>query len=233
MRAPLHKLLLIAAAWALMPVPAYAESVIFSDDFNRSSSYDVGNNWIEYETFQSEVYIATIDRPPDDHVLVLDDNGSLPSGDAGVAQLGLSTVGDVGVTLSFEYRGVNTDQTSNPFGCSPFATCGPDFLTVEWKPHTATDWIALATFILVVDDWETSGALVLGSQASNTLIDIRIWARILDPPPNDDELALIDNVVLSGTPTAVPLPAALPLFAGGLGLMGWIARRKRRQAAHA
>ena len=27
----------------------------------------------------------------------------------------------------------------------------------------------------------------------------------------------------------VPLPAALPLFAGGLGLMGWMARRKRKQ----
>lgn len=32
--------------------------------------------------------------------------------------------------------------------------------------------------------------------------------------------------------TAVPLPAALPLFAGGLGLLGWMARRRRRQAAH-
>ena len=28
---------------------------------------------------------------------------------------------------------------------------------------------------------------------------------------------------------AVPLPAALPLFAGGLGLMGWMARRRRGQ----
>jgi hypothetical protein len=30
--------------------------------------------------------------------------------------------------------------------------------------------------------------------------------------------------------TATPLPAALPLFAGGLGLMGWLARRRRRQS---
>jgi hypothetical protein len=34
-------------------------------------------------------------------------------------------------------------------------------------------------------------------------------------------------------PEPVPLPAALPLFAGGLGLLGWMARRKRGQAAHA
>jgi choice-of-anchor C domain-containing protein len=32
---------------------------------------------------------------------------------------------------------------------------------------------------------------------------------------------------------AVPLPAALPLFGGGLGLLGWMARRRRRQVAHA
>ena len=33
--------------------------------------------------------------------------------------------------------------------------------------------------------------------------------------------------------TPVPIPAALPLFAGGLGLMGWMARRRRGQGADA
>lgn len=33
--------------------------------------------------------------------------------------------------------------------------------------------------------------------------------------------------------TVVPIPAALPLFAGGLGLLAWMARRRRSQAAHA
>lgn len=38
---------------------------------------------------------------------------------------------------------------------------------------------------------------------------------------------------LLGEPSsaAVPLPASLPLFASGLGLMGWLARRKKRKAA--
>ena len=39
----------------------------------------------------------------------------------------------------------------------------------------------------------------------------------------------LDNVAVN----AVPIPAALPLFAGGLGLMGWMARRRRGQTAHA
>jgi hypothetical protein len=39
--------------------------------------------------------------------------------------------------------------------------------------------------------------------------------------------------VESASSSVVPLPAALPLLAGGLGLMGWMARRRRGQAAHA
>ena len=31
-------------------------------------------------------------------------------------------------------------------------------------------------------------------------------------------------------PAATPLPAALPLFAGGLGMVGFLARRKKRNA---
>ena len=41
------------------------------------------------------------------------------------------------------------------------------------------------------------------------------------------------NVFPGATPAAVPIPAALPLFAGGLGLMGWMGRRRRGQAIHA
>lgn len=39
--------------------------------------------------------------------------------------------------------------------------------------------------------------------------------------------------VVGGTLSAVPLPPALPLFVGGLGAMGWFARRKKRKATEA
>jgi hypothetical protein len=41
----------------------------------------------------------------------------------------------------------------------------------------------------------------------------------------------IDSSVAGyATPSATPLPAALPLFAGGLGMVGFLARRRKRNA---
>ncbi len=45
---------------------------------------------------------------------------------------------------------------------------------------------------------------------------------------NVDDVSILDQ-----SSAAVPLPGALPLFAAGLGLVGLVARRKRRQAAAA
>ena len=40
-----------------------------------------------------------------------------------------------------------------------------------------------------------------------------------------------DNIILSSGVSQTPLPAALPMFAGGLGVVGFFARRKKRKAA--
>lgn len=47
---------------------------------------------------------------------------------------------------------------------------------------------------------------------------------------NEFSFLAIDNALLTGA-SATPLPAALPLFAGGLGVMGLLARRRKRKAA--
>jgi hypothetical protein len=38
------------------------------------------------------------------------------------------------------------------------------------------------------------------------------------------------HIDVTVSPSVVPLPAALPLFASGLGVMGWMARRKRQKS---
>lgn len=45
--------------------------------------------------------------------------------------------------------------------------------------------------------------------------------------PALDNVSILDR---GGDPSATPLPAALPLFAGGLGVLGWLARRKKQKA---
>ena len=57
---------------------------------------------------------------------------------------------------------------------------------------------------------------------------------ILTGERNDDDSSYrIDNIAINpvNNPPAIPLPAALPLFIGGLGLMGLLSRRKQRVVA--
>jgi hypothetical protein len=57
----------------------------------------------------------------------------------------------------------------------------------------------------------------------------------LDPNCGDCRNGILQTSgVFTLVPTAVPLPAALPLFASGLAGLGWLARRRKRgQANHA
>lgn len=46
----------------------------------------------------------------------------------------------------------------------------------------------------------------------------------------DTDYFKVDNVVVGGTLSQTPLPAALPLFAGGLGTLGALGWRRKRKA---
>lgn len=51
------------------------------------------------------------------------------------------------------------------------------------------------------------------------------WSWTATPSAPDDSFG-----INTGATTATPLPAALPLFAGGLGAMGLLGRRRKRNA---
>lgn len=60
--------------------------------------------------------------------------------------------------------------------------------------------------------------LVIAAADVNFIEDLRI---------DQNGRQFVRNVFNAQPVSAVPLPAALPLFAGGLGLMGWFGRRKK------
>lgn len=48
--------------------------------------------------------------------------------------------------------------------------------------------------------------------------------------PDNEDLGSVSEEIIAGT-GATPLPAALPLFAGGLGMVGFFARKRKRKTA--
>jgi hypothetical protein len=73
------------------------------------------------------------------------------------------------------------------------------------------------------DTADIAASIVLAADASSggSLFNPLAGLKLLDVVPTDQILAV----------AATPIPAALPLFAGGLGLMGWVSRRRKNKAA--
>jgi hypothetical protein len=109
----------------------------------------------------------------------------------------------------------------------------PDFQQF-WSPASFNGWVLTDITqdpgITGVTIGSQSNFLLAASMISFTSNSITVNWQGLDFGVNDAPSTVTLDVSFAAP---VPIPAALPLFAGGLGLLGWMARRKRSQAAHA
>lgn len=167
---------------------------------------------------------------------------------AGAGQVSAATL--IGDTVTVEYV---FPDTVTPAGCCGFpvnitGAVGTSERVVDSFPSGPFFGVDLETNSVIVDFIQSTlftppsatfdglwisniddliiGVIVAGIDASRvTFGDNEIFINF-----QNLSFAQGATVTVSLESAAVPLPAALPLLAGGLGFMGWMARRKTRNA---
>jgi hypothetical protein len=188
---------------------------IFSDDFTRANSNTVGNGWLETGGPGNGSGIAIVNNQ-----LVFSANATLTLTQG---TLVLSTAGLTNITLSYDWQGVRVG--------------GGETLAAAWSLD-GTNFTTLGTHNLSPASTSMNHASWTLPASAEGLADLTI--RFIAILNNGNDVARLDNVLVTGEPVlvpnegaetlATPLPAALPLFAtifGAGGLIGW---RRRRQA---
>ena len=92
-------------------------------------------------------------------------------------------------------------------------------VTVDFKNKTGTE-----TFAVGLNGADAFTAIYFAAYSANDSIN----SITLNATDSSNNTWLIDNLTLVTTPTAVPVPAALPLFLAGLWLLGFNFGRKRQ-----
>ena len=132
-------------------------------------------------------------------------NNNVPG--SGSPQVGPQLLGTTGVqsaqNLSFSFHD-DTNNTGVANGSNNAANSGLPNMLFSYLEQVVGGWNLTST----ATDW-----FLLGFNDSGS------------PDEDHDDLMIVGNI------TAVPIPAALGLFAGGLGLMGFLGRRRKRQAS--
>lgn len=138
-----------------------------------------------------------------------------PAGSSGLGGMDPTVIGTLTVTFHFTEAGGVTGSLSETgtfeakYGGAPLAGCtsspAGDTDCIVWNGASNTP----------------TGSVVLSTTLSNgNIMNVDFY--------NAQDWNITPKISFDLAPT--PLPAALPMFAGGLGIVGFLARRKKRKA---
>lgn len=207
--------LIVLALGSALSASATA-TTIFSDDFNRGVSDNVGGGWSEVESDAVDVSLVT--RATSDQEMQLRDDDPK----AVASQLnGISTLGYTGISLSYDWAPTNNTESG-------------DFLWVEWRDGSGGSWTSLAQHALIGPAGHQSASWNIANAGGLTDFQFRFRAEV----NANNEGAYVDNVALLGErsaaapalASAVPEPGGLALAGLGCALLALSGRRKKALA---
>ena len=189
--------------------PAYAASVTVGESYTVTKTGFTGNAPGITDDLNGNLNLTTNTWSTPTNFIT-----ASPAGSSGLGGLDPTVTGTLNVTFTFtEAGGVHGTLTESgiyeaKYGGSPLAGCtnsGPgDTDCIVWNGASNTP---------------TGSATVAATLSNGNIIDVKF--------NNAQDWNITPTISFDLDPT--PLPATLPLFAGGLGMLGMIARRKNRR----
>lgn len=225
---------LIVGATACLSAASASAATIFADNFDGAGNF-AGNSvpgWTQYEANSGGVSLIDYGSP---HHLVMALTGQ-QSGqpDAAAAAGIISTAGYTNITISFDWLRKGT-ESNDAFYFSYIVN--PGALTTSLMQNEGAWTTTLISNGGSDTNFATINPIIDLVNASNSNIAIMFWTVSNGSCSSsggydcDTDYFKVDNVVVGGTLSQTPLPAALPLFASGLGTLGVLGWRRRRKVA--
>ena len=223
----------VASLGLLITATSANAATIFFDDFNRTASGTVGNGWSESPG--TDVSIVTggstifVGGSPNNAMRLKGNSVSCSSGcttpDVVASHINIDTLVSppyTGLRLSFDWYGTEFEGSSD---VNLSGGIGPDALLVSWNKNGGS-WNNLAPAISLTNNqwYHVSYNLPAGAIGSDNF-GIRFASFVT----SSVEYVKIDNVHV----TSIPEPEIYAMLAAGLGLMGFVARRRKQQTTAA
>jgi hypothetical protein len=215
---------LAAGVLAAFPVISQAATptTLFSDDFSRCLSSNcgtIGNGWDEIEKSPGAVEIHALGTN-DHYNWVLDLHGFRP----GTTSV---TNPDAAATHTFDASGYSDIRLSFQYRRTDYSTESIDLLYVSYNP--GSNWIDLPAYALTPSAFESVTDLSLASAANTNGVSLRFWLDN-NSGGTGPRGAYVDDVQVTGMNVVtgmVPEPETYAMLLAGLGLVGFIARRRK------